>query len=611
MPLRPILAVLAAVLLLVASSFASAGLQRGRKATPFDGIRWSRGAPEVLVDAEWYEPLVIHGVAVSDVLAFCDKRWPGQREKRFTEDLAEAIERMGHELPQAVSLDLRRLSDGEAITLTDVPCTAAKRTKLVRAARERSEARPTPAVLSMESAEADLQEFAERLRDQFAYLEWKGIDLDEAVAVSRKEIEAAREGSNSDVPTAALAEILDRLLMRFGDGHARVRSDAVPRSERWLPTPRLEIAGDGYVAVRPDRSVFFSAGRPYVVAIDGRPIDDWVDAVRSRIPAGSEQMVRFVAAGRVADLDRGRAALGIEPSDSVEITFAKNARGRGKKSETFDVARRSARADRWLERETGWLETRQAKRVKGGVGYIRLPRMDDDLVPELRRAMGDLASAGGLVVDVRGNGGGLRGLLLALAGYLVDPDGPPVVANVAAYRKSERFRDDHLGGSRHLYRADDPYWSEAEKAAIAAFAENFEPEWALPDGFSEWHYLLLRPTGHEEEYHFTKPVVVLCDAGCFSATDIFLGGLERLPNVTLVGRASGGGSARSQGFTLTHSGIEVRCASMASFRPDGRTYDGRGVEVDVEVPREAGDLLRGGGDAQLDAAVEVIRKRAR
>ncbi|MEM9802275.1 MAG: hypothetical protein AAGA20_18255, partial [Planctomycetota bacterium] len=365
MPLRPILAVLAAVLLLVASSFASAGLQRGRKATPFDGIRWTGGAPEVLVDAEWYEPLAIHGVAVTDVLAFCEKRWPGQREKRFTEDLAEAIERMGHELPQAVSLDLRRLSDGEAVTLTGIPCTAAKRTKLVRAARERSEARPTPAALSMESAEADLQEFAARLRDQFAYLEWKGIDLDEAVAVARKEIEASREEPNSDVPTAALAETLDRMLMRFGDGHARVRSDAMPRSERWLPTPRLEIAGDGYVAVRPDRSAFFSAGRPYVVAIDGRPIDDWVDAVRPRIPAGSEQMIRFVAAGRVADLDRARAALGIEPSDSVEITFAKNAQGRGKKSATFDVARRSARADRWLERETGWLETRAAKRVKG------------------------------------------------------------------------------------------------------------------------------------------------------------------------------------------------------------------------------------------------------
>ncbi|MEM9381991.1 MAG: S41 family peptidase [Planctomycetota bacterium] len=609
MPVRSLLAVLAAALLLVASSLAFAGLQRGRKASPFDGIRWSDGAPEVLVDDAWYEPLAIEGVAVSEVLAYCAKRWPGQREKRFTEDLAEAMELMGQALPGSVSLDLRRLSDGETVTLSGVPCTAEKRRKVARAARERPAAPAVPAVLSADQAKADLQEFAARLRDQFAYLEWRGIDLDAALETAREEIEIVREGTGSGVPTPYFAAILDRLLMRFGDGHARVRCSIVPPSGRWLPTPRLEIAGDGYVAVRPDRSAFFSAGRPYVVAIDGRPIGEWVDALRERIPAGSEQLVRFVAGRRITDLDRARAALGIEPSERVEITFAKTASGRGKKSETFDVAPRSVRSDRWLERETGWLETAAAKRVKGGVGYLRLPRMDDDLVPELRRAMGEFAGAGGLVVDVRGNGGGLRGLLLGLAGYLVDPDGPPVVGNVAAYRKSDRFRDDHLGGSRHLYRADDPYWSAEEKAAIAAFAEGFEPEWTLPDGFSAWHYLLLRPTGHADEYHFTKPVVVLCDAGCFSATDIFLGGLERLPNVTLVGRASGGGSARSQGFTLTHSGIEVRCASMASFRPDGRTYDGRGVEVDVDVAREPGDLLRGGGDAQLDAAVAEIRRR--
>ena len=52
-----------------------------------------------------------------------------------------------------------------------------------------AEARPTPAARSMESAEADLQEFAARLRDQFAYLEWRGIDRDAALETAREEIE--------------------------------------------------------------------------------------------------------------------------------------------------------------------------------------------------------------------------------------------------------------------------------------------------------------------------------------------------------------------------------------------------------------------------------------
>lgn len=598
---------LVTLFLLALTASAAAGLQEGRKASPFDQLRWNDGAPEVRVEETWYVPLSIEGVAVSEVLAYCEKRWPGQRQKRFAEDLAEAMQLMGHDLPRTVALELRRVSDGEEVTLKGVTCTQEKRQRVKSALSERRERPRAPATISREDALADLAEFGARLRDQFAYLEWKGVDLESAL----QDIEESLEPSSATIPTPELANHLQRLLMRFGDGHARVDCSAAPRPRRLLPVPRLELAGDGFVAVQLDRSDFFRPSRPFVVAIDGVLIEEWVDAVRPWLADGSEALVRSRAPRLIADLDRGRAALGLEESDQVEVTFARDARGRGKKSETFDVVARDMRADRWLQRETGWLEVPAAKRVKGGVGYVRLPQMDDDLIPELRRAMTEFRDAGGLIVDVRGNGGGQRGLLLALAGYLVDPDEPPVIANVAAYRKSELFRPDHLGGSRHLYRAEDDHWSDDEKATIAAFADEFEPEWKLPDGFSEWHYLLLRPTGDAGEYHFTKPTVVLCDEACFSATDIFLGGLELLPNVTLVGRPSGGGSARVQGFTLPNSQIEVRCASMASFRPDGRTYDGHGVEVDVDVAREPGDLLRDGGDAQLEAAIAALRKRKR
>ena len=66
-----------------------------------------------------------------------------------------------------------------------------------------------------------------------------------------------------------------------------------------------------------------------------------------------------------------------------------------------------------------------------------------------------------------------------------------------------------------------------------------------------------------------------------------------------------------QAFLLPETGIEVRCASMASYRPDGRLYDGRGVEVDELVLPAALDLLAGGTDAQLEAALRILRKRKR
>jgi C-terminal processing protease CtpA/Prc len=240
------------------------------------------------------------------------------------------------------------------------------------------------------------------------------------------------------------------------------------------------------------------------------------------------------------------------------------------------------------------------------VGYLRLPVMDDDLVPHLHESMARFRETPGLIVDVRGNGGGSRDLLIALAGYLAGPDEGPWVASAARYILSERFDTDHLE-ARFMYRAGSPAWTPEQRRAIEEFAHTFAPEWE-PEGrsFSDWHYIVLGRTGHPNEYFYDKPVVVLCDAGCFSATDVFLGALSGRPRITLMGTPSGGGSARVQDFTLPHSRIGIRCASMVSYRPDGRLYDGRGVEVDIEVHPAPTDLIAGGTDSVLDAAERVI-----
>ena len=67
-------------------------------------------------------------------------------------------------------------------------------------------------------------------------------------------------------------------------------------------------------------------------------------------------------------------------------------------------------------------------------------------------------------------------------------------------------------------------------------------------------------------------------------------------------------TARSQGFDLPHSLIEVRCASMASFRPNGWLYDGRGIEVDIEVHPDPTYFIEGGQDKVLERAIERLKK---
>jgi len=372
----------------------------------------------------------------------------------------------------------------------------------------------------------------------------------------------------------------------------------------------MASAGGGVVGFQADRSALLDPKRPFVQALDGQSVEDWIDAVRVLVSAGSESLVRVRALGLMREYQYVQEELGLAVGTGVKVTLSSRPKGGRRRDVELELTRRRPTFGSWPRPDefVRVLKGKDASGLKNGVGVIRLARMEDELIPDLRDAMDQVRETDGLIIDVRGNGGGLRGLLAALSGYLIDDESGPVVANCAAYRLAPEFREDHLGGARLLYRADDERWSEDQRAAIAAFADSFQPEWRLPAGFSEWHYLVLDATGHPREYRYGSPVVVLIDEGCFSATDIFAAGMGAIPGVTLLGTTTSGGSARVQSFELPATGITVRCASMASFQPDGRLYDGNGVAPDVEVPREPVDLIRGGGDAQLKAAVRHLSR---
>jgi C-terminal processing protease CtpA/Prc len=112
----------------------------------------------------------------------------------------------------------------------------------------------------------------------------------------------------------------------------------------------------------------------------------------------------------------------------------------------------------------------------------------------------------------------------------------------------------------------------------------------------------------ESVYHYSKPVVVLLNARCFSATDIFLAGLKGMKGVTLIGTPSGGGSALVQDVQLGETPFRVRIGSMASFQADGTLFDGNGVRPDVVV-EPVPEYHIGGKDNVLEAAVQRLRKR--
>jgi C-terminal processing protease CtpA/Prc len=561
------------------------------KSSPFDGLRWSGDQPEVQVDGTWYEPVAIDGVDVDEILTLADTWSPG-REKRFAEDLVPILMRLEWKGDRVVDLDLRSLEDGSAVRIEGVEMTRSKREAL-RASRNTRESsgvrRPSPPTnLSVEDALADIESFGAGLKDQFAYVGLGEVDLE-------RELSQIRDGLTGDpVDILELRLELHRLLMRFGDGHAQVRSNLPPGQpgDKYLPFLLVESRA-GVVAVLPDRSALVEPDAPIVLAIDGKTMEEWVELARPYVANGSSQLVRRRALGDMREIDWVRRVLGEETGAPLTVTFS-TVDGSQTVERELELSSRRPTYGPWPRSKSTILE--------GDIGYLRILQMDGD-VDSLHEAMEEFADTKGLIVDVRGNGGGTRELLLALGGYLIGPKEPAVVGNIAQYRLSLRFDEDHLE-ARYMHRADWSGWNDRQREAIEAAAVAFKPEWQPVGEFSAWHYLVLERTGHAAEYFYDRPVVVLSDSGCFSATDIFLGALELLPRVTLLGAASSGGSARSQSFRLPKTGLEVRCASMASFRPDGRLYDGRGVEVDVEVLPAPGDFLHAGGDAQLKAALE-------
>ena len=561
------------------------------KSSPFDGLRWSGDQPEVQVDGTWYEPVAIDGVDVDEILTLADTWSPG-REKRFAEDLVPILMRLEWKGDRVVDLDLRSLEDGSAVRIEGVEMTRSKREAL-RASRNTRESsgarRPSPPTsISREDARADIEAFGAGLKDQFAYLGLGEVDLDRELAQIREGI----DGGQVDILELRLE--LHRLLMRFGDGHAQVRSNLPlgQRGDKYLPFLLVEAEG-GVVAVLPDRSALVEPAAPFVRSIDGKTMDEWIELARPYVANGSPQLVRRRALGDMREIDWVRRVLGEETGAPLKVTFSTEDGSETVERELELSSRRPTYGD--------WPRS-QSELLEGDIGYLRIAQMNGD-VDSLHEAMEEFVDTEGLIVDVRGNGGGTRELLLALGGYLIGPKEPAVVGNIAQYRLSERFDEDHLE-ARYMHRPDWDGWNDRQREAIEAAAATFKPEWQPVGEFSEWHYLVMDRTGHPAEYFYDLPVVVLSDSGCFSATDIFLGAVELLPRVTLLGAASSGGSARSQSFRLPKTGFEVRCASMASFRPDGRLYDGRGIEVDVEVLPAPEDFLRAGGDAQLKAALE-------
>jgi len=72
-----------------------------------------------------------------------------------------------------------------------------------------------------------------------------------------------------------------------------------------------------------------------------------------------------------------------------------------------------------------------------------------------------------------------------------------------------------------------------------------------------------------------------------------------------MGLPSGGGSGCYQNYRLHNSHIRIQLSSMASFQPNGKLYDGNGIQPDIAIEPIPTDFI-GKTDSVLKAAIKYI-----
>jgi Tol biopolymer transport system component len=225
---------------------------------------------------------------------------------------------------------------------------------------------PLPERLSFQQMERDLEAFRLEIEGRWAYLEASDVDY---VSVIDALLAEASDGMDFDDYSVAI----QRIISLFIDGHAG--ASPVRYEPGFLPF-LIESTGGRFVAFRPDRSSFVDPERPFVVAVDGRPISEWIDAAAPFNPRGSTQFIERHALRQVRYLRFQRRVMGIEDTDEVSVELT-SARGLDASVVELPVSAQGPTYGLWPRTQSGILD--------GNVGYLRIVSMNDDAVAEVQR----------------------------------------------------------------------------------------------------------------------------------------------------------------------------------------------------------------------------------
>lgn len=391
----------------------------------------------------------------------------------------------------------------------------------------------------------------------FAGLSWTGVrdELRPRAAAARSQEELR----------AVLEEMVGRLgLSHFGviPGDAQAALDVEPKEDEGDPGAppgetgmEVRLVGDRFLVTRvlPGSAAGAAGVRAgwAVEAVGDRESADLLEVIGT-LPGSEEPRKRKLTAwsvlsarlgGRAGAVRRVRFEDGAGGRKTVELTLRRAAGTTTKFGNLPEMVVRSERERRTLDDGTT-------------VGVIRFNYWMPTVIREIDGAVDELRDTDGIVVDLRGNVGGVGFMAAGYAGHFIDR--PDTLATMVTREN-------------RLYYVVNP-------RRVNARAEPVRP--------------------------FAGPVAVLVDEVSVSTSEFFAGGMQKLGRARVFGETSAGQALPAFAKRLPNG--DVLMHAVADFTgPGGERFEGAGVIPD-EVAPPTREALLAGRDPALDAALRWI-----